>query len=315
MSKYKIALVGLGSIGKRHIVNISAVLKKRNIEFSIDVIRRKSSVPIDDDITDKIACVYYENDTIPEDYDVVFITNPTCLHFETVKKFMNKSKNMFIEKPIFDTHKIEITDLSLKPNGVYYVASPLRYSEVIQYLKKNLSDYKVYSVRAICSSYLPDWRPNVDYRNTYSAHQDQGGGVSIDLIHEWDYMMYLFGKPKKVHNFRGKYSNLDINSDDISIYIAEYEQMLLEIHLDYFGRKSIRELLIISENETIVADILNSEVRFLKENRSIQFFEERNGYQLREMEYFFDLIEGKSKNDNDITTALMTLKIAKEGNL
>ena len=62
-----------------------------------------------------------------------------------------------------------------------------------QYVKNNVDLSKVYSARAISSSYLPDWRPGQDYRTTYSAHKDMGGGVSIDLIHEWDYLSWLFG--------------------------------------------------------------------------------------------------------------------------
>ena len=61
----------------------------------------------------------------------------------------------------------------------------------------------VYSARVLCSSYLPGWRPGVDYRTVYSAHKDMGGGVTIDLIHEWDYLVELFGKPEKMYNFKG----------------------------------------------------------------------------------------------------------------
>ena len=60
----------------------------------------------------------------------------------------------------------------------------------------------VYSARVLCSSYLPGWRPGVDYRTVYSAHKDMGGGVTIDLIHEWDYLVELFGKPEKMYNFK-----------------------------------------------------------------------------------------------------------------
>ena len=100
----------------------------------------------------------------------------------------------------------------------------------MQYVKANIIPDDVICVRAMSSSYLPDWRPGQDYRKTYSAHKDLGGGVSIDLIHEWDYLTYLFGWPKKVHSFIGKKSNLEIDSDDYAIYIAEFEKMIAELH-------------------------------------------------------------------------------------
>lgn len=313
--KYKIAMIGLGSIGKRHLVNIDKVLRSRGAEYSIDLIRRKNSSDLGKLFDGIVNTIYTESENIPDNYDVIFITNPTYLHYGTIKKFSCKSKNLFIEKPIFDDTSVSILDLLLDKSGIYYVACPLRYTEVIQYVKNNFDLNSVYSARAICSSYLPDWRPGLDYRETYSAHLEQGGGVSIDLIHEWDYMMYLFGKPNQVANYRGKFSRLEIDSDDLSVYIAEYKNMLAEVHLDYFSRKTIRELQLFTAEDTIVADIVNSEIRFLKENRAIQFNEDRNSYQIKEIENFFDIIEGKANNENDIHTALATLKIAKEGKL
>lgn len=313
--RYKIAMVGLGSIGKRHLFNINKVLRSREIEYSFDLIRRKNSSFLDESLNEFISNIYIEHEYIPNDYDVIFITNPTYLHYDTIKEFSSKTKNMFIEKPVFDKTSMSVSDLSLDPKGIYYVACPLRYTEVIQYVKNNVDMESVYSARVICSSYLPDWRPGVDYRETYSAHLDQGGGVSIDLIHEWDYMMYLFGKPKQILNYRGKFSRLEIDSDDLSVYIAEYGNMLAEVHLDYFGRKPIRELQLFTADETIVADIINSEIRFLNENKVIQFSEDRNSFQIKEIENFFDILEGKVNNENNIYTALATLKIAKEGKL
>ena len=312
---YKIGMIGSGSIGKRHLINIDKVLRNRKIEYSIDLIRRKNSKVLDESIRKIITNEYIEYNQVPDDYDVLFVTNPTHLHYETIKKYCNKTKNLFIEKPVFDKTSIDLSELSRNMEGIYYVACPLRYTEVIQYVKNKLDLNLVYSARAICSSYLPDWRPGLDYRETYSAHLDQGGGVSIDLIHEWDYMMYLFGKPNKVLNLRGKFSHLDVDSDDLSVYIAEYDKMLAEVHLDYFGRKSLRELQLFTANETIVVDIINSEIKFLNENKVIQFNEDRNLFQIKEIENFFDILEGKVKNENDIYTALDTLKIAKEGKL
>jgi predicted dehydrogenase len=315
ISKYKIALIGLGSIGKRHIINIDTVLRSRNTEYTIDLIRRNNRAPLDESVGSIITNIYDENTNVPDDYDVIFITNPTSLHFETIKKYSHKTKNMFIEKPVFDSTKVNLADLELKNDSIYYVACPLRYTSVIQYIKNHVDLKSVYSARAICSSYLPDWRPGIDYRNTYSAHADQGGGVSIDLIHEWDYMMYLFGKPKMVYNLRGKFSNLNIDSDDLSIYVAKYDNMLAEVHLDYFGREAIRKLELFTADETIIADIINSEIHLLKNNELIRFNEDRNSYQIKEIENFFDVLSGNTNNYNDICTAFTTLMIAQEGAL
>ncbi|KJS88804.1 MAG: oxidoreductase [Peptococcaceae bacterium BICA1-8] len=311
MNNYKIAMIGLGSIGSRHLLNISHVLTERNIFYSIDLIRSNKNKDINEEMDKLIDNTYYSYEEVPNDYDVIFITNPTHLHYETVKKYIPKTKHMFIEKPIFDDTNKSIEDLMLKGDGIYYVACPLRYTDVMQYVKNEIDLSKVYSARVICSSYLPDWRPNVDYRNTYSAHTERGGGVSIDLIHEWDYIHYLFGQPEEVHNLRGKFSALEIDSDDLSLYIAKYEKMMVEVHLDYFGRKTIREIQLITYDDTIVADIANSEIRYLSNSRTISFNESRNDFQHKEIVYFFDVLEGKKENHNDIITAMKTLKLAK----
>lgn len=138
-----------------------------------------------------------------------------------------------------------------------------------------------------------------------------GGGVSIDLIHEWDYLTYLFGLPEQVNNMKGTYSNLEIDSDDCSIYIARSEQCLLELHLDYFGRKRVRELEIFTVRDTVVGDIENSEVRYLNSGETISFREVRNDFQIKEMLNFLDICDGFKDNENDIANAINVLKIAK----
>ncbi|HHY91167.1 MAG TPA: Gfo/Idh/MocA family oxidoreductase [Clostridiales bacterium] len=315
MKDYKIAIIGLGSIGSRHLLNLSHVLNERNISYTVDLIRSSKNKDMDENLAKFINNIYYAYEEVPDDYDVIFITNPTHLHYETIKQYVPKTRHMFIEKPVFDDANKSLADLMLKEDGIYYVACPLRYTSVIQYIKNEMDIRNVYSVRVISSSYLPDWRPHMDYRNTYSAHADQGGGVSIDLIHEWDYVQYLFGFPEKVHHLKGKFSHLEIDSDDLSIYIAQYENMLAEIHLDYFGRKTMREIQLFTADDTIVADIACNEIRFLKSGKKISFKESRDDFQRREIASFFNILEGKAENPNDIQRAVKTLKIAKEGKL
>lgn len=307
---YKIGIVGLGSIGTRHLLNIVKVLASRNASYEIDLIRSGKGKAIDAALEQLTSRTVYSYAEAGDDYDVVFITNPTHRHYETVKQFVPKTKHMFIEKPVFDTTSLPVEGLKLKDGSVYYVACPLRYTNVIRYLKEEINPDDVYSVRAICSSYLPDWRANSDYRQTYSAHRDKGGGVSIDLIHEWDYLRYLFGDPERVCNIKGTFSSLEVDSDDLSLYITEYHDKAIELHLDYFGRKTIREVQLFTREDTITADIVSNEIRFLKQEKTISFAEQGNDFFYKEMETFFDMLEGKAANNNDIAMALETLRIA-----
>lgn len=302
----KVLFTGIGSIAKRHIRNLQAVAKARGIDLTIDAFRRSPA----GDAPEGVSHVYCIADEVPGDYDVIFITNPTEKHLETLKAFHDKGRDFFIEKPVVSLSQIsEAKSFKLREKSVYYVACPLRYNAVINFVKENVDPEKVISVRSISSSYLPDWRPGQDYRETYSAHRDMGGGVSIDLIHEWDYLTYLFGWPKGVHSFIGKKSDLEIDSDDYAVYIAEYEDKIAELHLDYFGRKTIREIELFTTEETILGDIANNRISFLKSGEVIDFKEERDDFQRRELECFLDMITDRDDIEDGFNHAVDVLEL------
>ncbi|WP_303736922.1 Gfo/Idh/MocA family protein [Methanobrevibacter millerae] len=307
MVDLKICFVGIGSIAKRHISNIKNYLNE-DYNCQIDAFR-SSNRPLSDDISQYITNEYQNYDEVPKDYDAIFITNPTKFHFDTLKQFKDNSDNFFIEKPIVDSSDLN-KDLSEFKSKTCYVACPLRHGNVIQYIKKNIDLNNVNGVRSICSTYLPEWHPDEDYRKSYSAKKDLGGGVSIDLIHEWDYLTYLFGMPSEIYSILDKVSDLEIDTEDIAVYIAKYQNMLLELHLDYFGRFPIREIMIFKQDETIVGDIYNNKIIFKNSDKIIDFNEERNDYQVEELKYFFNLIINKEDNINDIENALKVMKLA-----
>lgn len=308
--KMRVAFWGLGSIAKRHIRNLVAVLNQRKIDCEIDVYRHKVGDASSVMKELPVSHVYAQADIAFRQYDIIFITCPTSMHYDAIKVCAMHATHLFIEKPVFSDPEADLKGLNLKEGSIYYVACPLRYTSVIQYLKNNIDADKVFSVRAISSSYLPDWRLGQDYRETYSAYKSLGGGVCIDLIHEWDYLTVLFGMPEKVTYAGGKFSNLEIDSDDLATYIGVYSNRLVELHLDYFGRKTIRECQLYLPDETIKADIAEGEIEFLKSGRHIELHEERDTYQKRELEHFVDMVEGKCENDSTIQHAVNVLKIA-----
>lgn len=304
----KICIVGLGSIAIRHVKNLRDILGEN---ITIDLLRSGKGKALPLELLPKINNIYYSIDDLACIYDALFITNPTKFHYYTLKECEKRANSFFIEKPVFETGEESIEKLGLDQYKTYYVACPLRYTKVIRYLKRNIDVSNVYSVRCICSSYLPEWRKNIDYRSTYSAHKELGGGVSIDLIHEWDYLCYLFGKPQKIYSLMGKKSNLEINSEDIAVYIAEYDDKIIELHLDYFGRVPTRKIELICKENTIVADLIDHRITFQRENKFIDFDEDRDSYQKKELLHFFDIVSRKCMNDNTIEQACEVLRMAR----
>ena len=175
MKHYQIAFVGMGSIGKRHLNNVCQLITSQGNTYSIDLYRSTMSRELPEEINSLVSNQYLCCQEVQREYDMVFITNPTSLHLESVVKFRPFTKAFFIEKPVFSSFEVDEQIVAMLDEISSYVACPLRYNPVLQYVRQNVGLGKVISVRAMSSSYLPDWRPGQDYRETYSAHTELGG--------------------------------------------------------------------------------------------------------------------------------------------
>jgi hypothetical protein len=107
----------------------------------------------------------------------------------------------------------------------------------------------------------------------------------------------------------GRKSDLEIDSDDYAIYIAEFANMIAELHLDYFGRKTIREIELFTKDDTILGDIANNKITSLRENRIIDFHEERDDFQKRELLHFIRMFAHKADTENGYAHGLKVLEL------
>jgi len=189
----KVLIVGYGSIAQKHV----HALKKIIPDVKITALR---SFP--DSKTNTAIKSIYSWEDIEKDIDFVIISNPTSLHFSTIQEAIKLGVPLFIEKPPFGVLNgiNELVEVISSKNIVTYTAFNLRFHPVISWLKKHLETRRIIEVQSYCGSYLPDWRPGTDYRINYSAKKSMGGGVHLDLIHELDYLHYLFGLPKSINS-------------------------------------------------------------------------------------------------------------------
>lgn len=302
--------VGLGSIGTRHLKNLKKLAPEG---VRAHALRSDLSRPLREGVEPLLEAQFTSLAQALPHYDLAFITNPTSLHAETLAELKGRADTLFIEKPIFSAEQADLDLKELLPSGQKaYVAAPMRWSAVMiavrEWLKANPA-LAPYSARVICSSYLPGWRPGVDYRTVYSAHKAMGGGVTIDLIHEWDYLVSLFGKPLEIRNFKGQYSELEVDSDDLSIYIARWPHMLGEVHLDYFGRTYRRSLELFTPAGTLTADF-GAATLTLPDGTVQDYKESTDAWYQREMTYFLNYAKnGQGESVNSPAEAQDVLKL------
>ena len=296
-----ILIIGLGSIGQRHLKNIHAVAKARGIEATTDVVEPRSLDYLDES-TRALVGKRFATPAEVGHYDMIFVTNPSQLHRETLEAVRDKAEFFFVEKPVF-TEALSADALApYADERKFYVACPIRHTKVYGFISEFVPQNKIFCARAICSSYLPEWRPGTDYRRTYAA-QEGSGGVKLDLIHEFDYLFTLFGLPQESRLLNGKFSDLELKSVDGVSFVGKYPDKTLELHLDYYGRVARREIELYTAEDVVVCNFIKADVRFLKSGRRINLAEERNEYCLREIGYFFDFARSGAKNINSIPYA------------
>ena len=296
-----ICIIGLGSIGQRHLKNIHAVAAARGLDVATDVVEPRELDYLDVPTRALVRNRFATPDELGR-YDMIFVTNPSQLHHETLLSVKDKADFFFVEKPVFTQALPPDALAPFADEKRFYVACPIRHTRVYGFLAGFVPQNKIYCARAICSSYLPEWRPGTDYRRTYAA-QEGAGGVKLDLIHEFDYLFTLFGLPETSCLFDGQFSHLELKSVDGVSFVARYPDKTLELHLDYYGRVPRREIELYTADDVVICDFIKAEIRFLKSGRRIDLAEERNEYCLREIGFFFDFALKGAANINAVPYA------------
>jgi len=298
-----ILIVGLGSIARKHIIAI----KQLEINFKIYALRSKKAKD------EKYITNIYNLNDINDQLDFIIISNPTAFHEKTINKLIYLKVPLFIEKPVLNDFKNAIKiSKNLKTNKIpSYVACNMRFHPSINFLKKFIDEFNpiINEVNVYSGSYLPDWRKNKNYKNSYSSQSKMGGGVHLDLIHEIDYCKWIFGFPLMVKSLKRSVSSLEIDSIDFSNYNLIYNNYSINIILNYYRKHPKREIELVIKDETIIVDLLKNSVYSNKEKRFLfkKKFNIQETYN-KQMKYFVENINRNLMNCFD--EGIETLKIA-----
>lgn len=267
----KVLLIGFGSIGKRHY----EVLSKLSGIQSIDLVTKQN-------IEDKICYTNLKDVDNINQYDYFVIATETNKHFEQLKFLEENLKNklIFCEKPLFESKQ----NLVIKNNKIF-IGYVLRFHPLLEKLKDMTKDENIILANAKCGQYLPSWRLNTDYKNCYSAKKEEGGGVLLDLSHEIDYVQWLCGRINEIKSYQVKISDLEINSDDLTMLIGKTNKnIFVNISIDYISKNTHRRLLVETFEHTYELDFISN--KLVKKNKT--GLEEIYNFSNLERNYMFE---------------------------
>lgn len=251
----RVLIVGLGSIGKRHLRLARELLPSADIR----VLRHTYT-----DVIPEYAngCFFELEQALDYAPDIAVVANPATYHIQIALAFANRGVHLLIEKPLSATIEgvqqlLEICNVKkivlLTGYNLRYLSSLQRFRDLI--MADTIGN--VLSVRCEIGQYLPSWRTDSDYRHGVSAQQSLGGGALLELSHELDYLRWIFGDVEWVKATLSRQSSLDIDVEDsahITLAFApdgSKRQMIGTVNLDFIRHDTTRLCTAIGEGGSL----------------------------------------------------------------
>jgi len=324
----KFLIAGLGSIGRRHFRNLIALG-----ENDIVLLRtRKATLP-----EDELAGYPVETDIHEalekHEPDAVVVANPTALHLDVAIPAAKKGCAILLEKPISDSlDRLDTLQQTAQKSGSkILVGFQFRYHPTLNKARELIQANaigKVLTVHAHWGEYLPQWHPWEDYRQSYAARADLGGGVIRTLTHPLDYLRFIIGEVESLWSFNGHISPLELDVKDVAeIGLKLSNGAIGGVHLNYVQRPPRHTLEIVGTQGTLRWDNADGVLQLQKfpapfascsdlppapiiESYSPPEGFERNQLFLSQTRHFIETAKGESEPICSLEDGIMALCLA-----
>jgi predicted dehydrogenase len=324
----KTLIAGLGSIGRRHFRNLIALGEK-----DIVLLRsRKATLP-DDELAGYPVETDLREALQKHRPDAMVVANPTSLHMDVAIPAAEAGCHLLLEKPV--SHSLERLDVlqktAQKSGSRILVGFQFRYHPTLNKARELIQSGalgKVLTVHAHWGEYLPQWHPWEDYRQSYAARADLGGGVIVTLTHPLDYLRYLLGDIQSLWSFNGHISPLEIDVEDVAEIGLKFANGAVGgVHVNYFQRPPVHRLEIVGTGGTLRWDNADATLHFHRLPASFGSFSdqpsapvietflppedfERNQLFLAQTRHFIEVVRGESEPVCTLEDGIMALRLA-----
>jgi predicted dehydrogenase len=310
----RLGIVGFGSIGRRHVENARALGLS-------DILLVRSGRPGAGanpwglrELPDIAAL-------LTERPDAVIVATPTALHLPAAAACVEARVPVLVEKPLSHSREgtAELAAAARRYGSLLMPAHNLRFHPGIRAARQHLVAGAVgppITSRFFVGQYLPNWKPDTDYRATYSADPELGGGVTLDLIHEIDLARWWSGPFARVGAWIGHVSALEIRTEDVAeILLERVGGGVATVHLDYLYHPYGRWCEVTGDRGTLRFDYVANRLTLATPNASeplklpVPPFA-RNDMYAGLLRHFLAAVRGDEAPELNLSDALGALEIA-----
>jgi predicted dehydrogenase len=211
----RVAVLGLGSAGSRHAANLLALGHEVT---GFDPSGRDTPASVTRAETGLDAIRWAE---------AVVVASPNALHAAQTLAVLEEGRHVLVEKPLATRvdDAVAIADASERSGLVCAVAMNLRFHAALETLRSLVAEGRLGALllaEAVFGFDLRRWRPDSDYRESYSARADLGGGIVFDAVHELDYLLWLLGPVATVSAETDRLSQLEIDVEDVAVALLRF---------------------------------------------------------------------------------------------
>lgn len=262
----RILIVGLGSIGKRHLRLARGLMPNADIR----VLRHQNNNEVPEYSNGSYTNL---DESVAFKPQIAVISSPASFHVGTSQSLADDGVHLLVEKPLSSslTGVAHLIGTCRDKNLALLTGYNLRFLPSLQRYKDFLDEGiigNIFSVRCEIGQYLPTWRPDTDYRTSVSASSEMGGGALMELSHELDYLRWIFGEVEWVKATLSQQSELEINVEDTAHLTLGFQpkankrQLIAQVNLDFIRHDTTRSCTAIGEKGTLRWNGLNGVVSF-----------------------------------------------------
>jgi predicted dehydrogenase len=191
----------------------------------------------------------------------VFVCTPSSQHLELAQRAAEAGCHLFVEKPLSHTLEgVERLRQTVAAEGlIAMVGCQWRYHPCVRWLREVVQTGTLGTLveaEIEYGEYLPDWHPYEDYRASYAARADLGGGVVLTQIHDYDMAWWLFGPPRAVTATGGHLSDLEIDVEDTVDARLEGGMVPVSVRQSMATRPPRRVITVTGEGGSVTVDLL-----------------------------------------------------------